>query len=83
MQLFLMPFSKIVFRCSLIAREKDQAKAFAIEDSTDVIQKSSKKKWSFDQVYSPIDNNRTVYADTVAEFIEATVQGFKTFKPLI
>ena len=41
-----------------IAREKDQAKAFVAEDSTDVVQKSNGKKWTFDRVYGPKENTR-------------------------
>ena len=44
----------------LIAREKDQAKAFIAEDSSDVVQRSNSKKWTFDRVYGPKDNTRSV-----------------------
>jgi hypothetical protein len=42
----------------LIAREKDQAKAFTTQDSTDIVQSSNAKKWTFDRVYGPKENTR-------------------------
>ena len=48
----------------LIAREKDQAKAFIAEDSSDVVQRSNSKKWTFDRVYGPKDNTRSVTGKT-------------------
>ena len=50
---------KVVVRVrDLIGRERDQLKAFTTQDSADVIQKNTKKSWSFDRVFGPLDNNR-------------------------
>ena len=35
-------------------------------------------RWTFDRVYSPKDDTRTVYATTVCPLIEATVSGFNS-----
>ena len=45
---------KVVVRVrDLIGRERDQLKAFTTQDSADVIQKNTKKSWSFDRVLAP------------------------------
>ena len=50
---------KVVVRVrDLIGRERDQVKAFTTQDSTEIVQKNTKKSWTFDRVYSPLDNNR-------------------------
>eukprot|EP00092_Neocalanus_flemingeri_P062902 GFUD01075979.1.p1 GENE.GFUD01075979.1~~GFUD01075979.1.p1 ORF type:complete len:148 (+),score=34.80 GFUD01075979.1:53-496(+) len=70
---------KVVVRVrSLIAREKDQLKAFTTQDATDIVQKNTSKSWTFDRVYSQLENNRTVYIDTASDIIESTVSGFNT-----
>jgi len=70
---------KVVVRVrDLIGRESDQRKAFTTQDSTDIVQKETKKSWTFDRVYSPLDNNRAVYSDTASSIIEQTVSGFNT-----
>ena len=52
---------KVVVRVrNLIAREKDQLKSFTVQDATDIVQKSTSKSWTFDRVYSQLDNNRLV-----------------------
>ena len=52
---------KVVVRDrNLIAREKDQLKSFTVQDATDIVQKSTSKSWTFDRVYSQLDNNRLV-----------------------
>ena len=35
-------------------------------------------RWTFDRVYSPKDDTRSVYATTVCPLIEATVSGFNS-----
>jgi len=53
---------KVVVRVrGLIAREKEQPKCICIEDSTEVIQKSTKKKWTFDRLYLHLEDNRFTY----------------------
>ena len=50
---------KVVVRVrDLIGREKDQLKAFTVQDATDIVQKNTNKSWTFDRVYSKLDNNR-------------------------
>ena len=50
---------KVVVRVrDLIGREMEQVEAFTTQDSTEIIQKNTKKSWTFDRVYSPLDNNR-------------------------
>jgi len=50
---------KVVVRVrGLIAREGGEAKAFTTEDSTDLVQQSNKKRWTFDRVYSPKEDTR-------------------------
>ena len=50
---------KVVFRVrKLITRERDQLKAFTVQDATDIVQKKTTKSWTFDRVYSQLDNNR-------------------------
>ena len=50
---------KVVVRVrNLIAREKEQLKSFTVQDATDIVQKSTSKRWTFDRVYSQLDNNR-------------------------
>ena len=50
---------KVVVRVrDLIGREQNQVKAFRTQDSTDIFQISNKKCWTFDRVFSPLDNNR-------------------------
>ena len=50
---------KVVVRVrDLIGREMEQVNAFTTQDSTEIIQKNTKKSWTFDRVYSPLDNNR-------------------------
>ena len=50
---------KVVVRVrDLIAREKEQVKSFTVQDATDIVHKKSSKSWTFDGVYSPVDNNR-------------------------
>ena len=44
----------------LIAREGGEAKAFTTEDSTDLVQQSNRKRWTFDRVYSPKEDTRSV-----------------------
>lgn len=52
---------KVVVRVrGLIAREGGEAKAFTTEDSTDLVQQSNKKRWTFDRVYSPKEDTRSV-----------------------
>ena len=52
---------KVVVRVrELIGREKDQLKAFSVQDATDIVQKKTSKSWSFDRVYSAVDNNRYI-----------------------
>ena len=41
-----------------VGGEREQLKAFTTQDSADVIQKNTKKSWSFDRVFDPLDNNR-------------------------
>jgi len=70
---------KVVVRVrDLIGRKRDQVKAFTTQDSTEIVQKNTKKSWTFDRVYSPLDNNSAVYSDTAADIIEKTVEGFNT-----
>ena len=50
---------KVVVRVrKLITRERDQLKAFTVQDATDIVQKKTTKSWTFDRVYSQLDNNR-------------------------
>ena len=52
---------KVVVRVrELIGREKDQLKAFSVQDATDIVQKKTSKSWSLDRVYSAVDNNRYI-----------------------
>jgi len=68
---------KVVVRVrDLIARERDQPKAFGVFDATDIVQKNTNKSWTFDRVYSPVEDNRAVYVDTCSQMIESTISGF-------
>lgn len=50
---------KVVVRVrNLIARERDQLKAFTVQDATDIVQKNTSKSWTFDRVYNQLDDNR-------------------------
>eukprot|EP00092_Neocalanus_flemingeri_P012350 GFUD01013316.1.p1 GENE.GFUD01013316.1~~GFUD01013316.1.p1 ORF type:complete len:180 (+),score=35.19 GFUD01013316.1:248-787(+) len=63
---------------NLIAREEDQLKAFKTQDATNIVQKNTSKSWTFDRVYSQLDNKRTVYINTDVDIIESNVSGFNT-----
>ena len=52
------------------------SQAFMVADATEIIQKSTNKTWNFDRVYSPVEDNRSIYADTAASMIESTISGF-------
>ena len=70
---------KVVVRVrGLIAREGGEAKAFTTEDSTDLVQQSKGKRWTFDRVYSPKEDTRSLYADTVCPLVEAAISGFNS-----
>ena len=47
-----------------------------VADATEIIQKATNKTWNFDRVYSPVEDNRSIYADTAASMIESTISGF-------
>ena len=47
-----------------------------VADATEIIQKSTNKTWNFDRVYSPVEDNRSIYADTASSMIESTISGF-------
>ena len=50
---------KVVVRVrDLIPREKGEAKVFSVMDSDQIVRKGTEKSWTFDRVYSPLENNR-------------------------
>ena len=38
-------------------QESDQAKVFTVQDSAEIVQKSTGRNWTFDRVYSQAETN--------------------------
>ena len=38
-------------------QESDQAKVFTVQDSVEIVQKSTGRNWTFDRVYSQAETN--------------------------